>query len=597
MASADQPTDKTLAATRTHVARRVARLPAWVGGLLGVTCLGVGTVLLLRPFASLGVMVIALAVALVVTGLVELAAIERHLARSRIIIGAVVGFGWVVAGISVMTLPTLTLIALMLIIAIGLIVHGVVRIIGAIRSTFVGRWAEILLGAAGICLGLIALLWPDVTVLVMAALFGVQLAVLGVVILAAVVRRFRPGNGRRPAARRRGGGRTALAAVAMVVAVALLVLSIRLTNVPEPDGFYAAPEPVPSVPGALLRAEPFTSSQIPDTAVAWRILYTTTRDEGVPAVASALVVKPADGGEFPVVAWAHGTTGFAQRCAPSMLEQPFVAGAMPNLALTLNHGWAVVATDYVGLGTEGPHPYLIGQGEGRSVLDAVRAAQELDGIGTQTVLWGHSQGGHAALWAGGLAHDYAPELDIAGVAALAPPANLPALVIELADSVLGPVFGAFVIAAYSAEYPEIDMAAYVRPGARVSVDEMSRRCLSDPSTIVSVAVAVFGRAPIWHQDLAQGALMERARQNIPTLPIEAPLLIAQGEADDLVLPATQQGYVTERCAEGQSIDYRSYLGVGHVDLTADASPLLPELFAWTADRFAGTPAAAGCVID
>jgi pimeloyl-ACP methyl ester carboxylesterase len=82
----------------------------------------------------------------------------------------------------------------------------------------------------------------------------------------------------------------------------------------------------------------------------------------------------------------------------------------------------IVATDYVGLGTAGPHPYLIGQGEARSVLDSVRAARQMPQLSLQpaTVVWGHSQGGHAALWAGALAPSYAPDVHVLAVAALAP---------------------------------------------------------------------------------------------------------------------------------------------------------------------------------
>ena len=86
------------------------------------------------------------------------------------------------------------------------------------------------------------------------------------------------------------------------------------------------------------------------------------------------------------------------------------------------NGWGIVATDYIGEGTLGAYPYLIGQGEGRSVLDSIRAAHQVDDLdlSDQTVVWGHSQGGHAALWAGQLAPTYAPELQIRGIAALSP---------------------------------------------------------------------------------------------------------------------------------------------------------------------------------
>src|SRR5699024_11114917 len=142
-------------------------------------------------------------------------------------------------------------------------------------------------------------------------------------------------------------------------------------------------------------------------ATGWRILYTTTDAHGAPATASALVLVPTSWRAVPrpVIAWAPGTTGFATHCAPSLLEHQVAAGAMPALDQVLDRGWAVVATDYTGLGTPGPHPYLIGPGEAHSVLDGIRAAGQLEGaeLAPQTVVWGHSQGGHAALWTGQLA--------------------------------------------------------------------------------------------------------------------------------------------------------------------------------------------------
>jgi len=78
----------------------------------------------------------------------------------------------------------------------------------------------------------------------------------------------------------------------------------------------------------------------------------------------------------------------------------------------LDRGWAIVATDYVGLGASPPHPYLVGRPEARSVLDAVRAARTLRPahLAPKTVVWGHSQGGGAALWTGIVAPSYAPAL-------------------------------------------------------------------------------------------------------------------------------------------------------------------------------------------
>ena len=153
-------------------------------------------------------------------------------------------------------------------------------------------------------------------------------------------------------------------------------------------------------PGALLRTADFDRA-IPEGATARRILYTTTALGDEPAVASAILVVPEDAGDdpLPVVAWAHGTTGVAEGCAPSLLEDPFEAGAMFTLDEAIDNGWAVVATDYIGLGTEGPHAYLVGEPAGHAVLDGIRAARAVEGLSLseQAVVWGHSQGGNAGV--------------------------------------------------------------------------------------------------------------------------------------------------------------------------------------------------------
>ncbi len=118
----------------------------------------------------------------------------------------------------------------------------------------------------------------------------------------------------------------------------------------------------------------------------------------------------------PVVTWAHGTTGMGDQCAP--LKQADAASAIPYVKQLVDAGYVVAATDYEGLGTPGVHPYLVGESEGRSVLDVARAARGLNGSGAsdRVLVAGHSQGGQSALFAGELAASYSPELDMLGVA-------------------------------------------------------------------------------------------------------------------------------------------------------------------------------------
>ncbi len=165
----------------------------------------------------------------------------------------------------------------------------------------------------------------------------------------------------------------------------------------------------------------------PPGSSAWKILYTSVGLDGQLIEVSGVVIAP----DLPpptagrhVVAWAHPTTGVGDRCAPSAFPEFFET--IPHLTALMALDYVVVATDYPGLGTAGPHPYLVGLSEGRAVLDSVRAARNLPkaGAGKRFAAWGYSQGGHAALFAGQLAREYAAELTLAGVAAIAPPTDL-----------------------------------------------------------------------------------------------------------------------------------------------------------------------------
>jgi predicted esterase len=392
--------------------------------------------------------------------------------------------------------------------------------------------------------------------------------------------------------------RSPVAAVVVVLAVTVGVVFVSEwmhAAQPRPDGFYTPPARLPAAPGVLLRSEPVRRST-PVGAHAWRILYTTTRDDHTPAVASALVLAADQHppGPRPVIAWAHGATGIARECAPSLLDDALTS--VPGLAEVLGHGWVVVATDYIGLGTAGPHPFLIGQGEARSVLDSVRAARRLTAIalGGQTLVWGYSQGGNAALWTGILAPTYAPDAGVIGVAALAPGSNLTVLANNWGRGMGGVINAAYLIQAYSETYPDVDFDAYVRRSAAVAVHELASRCLSDSKIYLSGVSLLLFRQPIWARDPATGAAGARLRENIPTWPIPVPVLIAQGEADPVVTPSAQAEYVRQRCASGGRVDYRTYPNRDHLGLVGAGSPAIAELLQWSRDRLDGRPDRSTC---
>jgi dipeptidyl aminopeptidase/acylaminoacyl peptidase len=156
-------------------------------------------------------------------------------------------------------------------------------------------------------------------------------------------------------------------------------------------------------PGMLLSSKPVRNA--PAGMQAWQIRYTSTDDRGKAEEVTGMVIAPTGMPSRmgrPVLAWAHGTWGVVDKCTPSAAPNFFEA--TPALAAMVGRGYVVVATDYAGLGTPGPHPYLIGSSAAHSMLDAVRAARAIPeaGASSRFATWGESQGGHASLWTGQL---------------------------------------------------------------------------------------------------------------------------------------------------------------------------------------------------
>jgi pimeloyl-ACP methyl ester carboxylesterase len=386
-----------------------------------------------------------------------------------------------------------------------------------------------------------------------------------------------------------------LAAVFVAAACVLVAGLWYLARPAAPDAFYAnRRDPIPP-PGTLMASEPFTRD-VPAGAQAWRVLYATTRDDDTPAVASGVVVASTGSGAAsrPVVAWAHGTTGMEPGCAPSVLKHPF--DNVPALKALLRQGWVYVATDYVGLGTSGDHAYLIGEDAARAVLDSARAARQMPGLhaGGKVAVWGHSQGGNSALWAGMRAEGYAPDISVAGVAAFAPATDLRALFEAVQGTMFGKIVSAYLAEAYAKAYPDVRLSDYLGPASMILARDMAGRCVGGRATLFSIVETMLLPGGIFKRDPASGPLGARLDENMPTAPINVPVLIAQGVEDDLVPARVQQAYVARRCSAGQKIDYRQFDGRGHLSLVAGGSPLEAGLIAWTQDRFNGAPATPNC---
>jgi dipeptidyl aminopeptidase/acylaminoacyl peptidase len=219
---------------------------------------------------------------------------------------------------------------------------------------------------------------------------------------------------------------TASAAVLALLVAA--VVSSSVVGAPSAGAFtmpsfYDLPNPLPpGGPGTVIKTEPVTVGGLHGTMK--RVMYKSKSIRGDDIAVTGLIATPdtpPPAGGYKVLSWAHGTTGMADQCAPSL----DAADALPAVNAFLDKGWVVVGTDYEGLGTPGLHPYIVGDSEARGVIDIVRAARNLSSeVSADYAVWGHSQGGHASMFTAHIAHTWAPELHLVGAVAGAPPSQL-----------------------------------------------------------------------------------------------------------------------------------------------------------------------------
>jgi alpha-beta hydrolase superfamily lysophospholipase len=390
----------------------------------------------------------------------------------------------------------------------------------------------------------------------------------------------------------------ALLALIGLVAVGLGVSALVRTEETDQrqralEPFYTPPYPLPITPGTLLRSEPLGVGVPGGTA--HRILYVSQTADGVAAASGGMIVvpsTPAPPGGRPVVAWAHGTLGQGDACAPSRSANPLQdTGNWLDQMMRL--GWVVVSTDYVGLGTPGTDRYLVAQAEARDVVNAVRAAREFESAeaGTRWVVWGHSQGGHAALWTGHLAGDLAPELTLLGAAAAAPAAELLPIMEAQWDTVVGWVIGPEVAVSWPTAAPRVSLDGVLSDAGRDNYRRLAEECVT-PAAIEGLIRSDLGERffavdPTTRPDWAAAARAE----TVPAMPASMPVYLAQGTADTVVLPQPNALLQRRWCAAGSAL---TVLWMGGVSHQAAATTAGPDAVAWMADRFADRPAGRTC---
>jgi acetyl esterase/lipase len=347
--------------------------------------------------------------------------------------------------------------------------------------------------------------------------------------------------------------------------------------------------------GGLIRKEPRVGA--PAGASAYKVLYRSTKPDGSPIAVSGIIIVPkgqAPVGGWPIVAWAHPTTGVVSHCAPSLAL--FVFQQMAGSRRLLESGVAIAATDYPGLGTPGPHPYLVGDSEARAVIDSVRVARSFPGLenSTRYAVWGHSQGGQAALFTGMIAKAYAPELQLVGVAAAAPATDLTALMTDDLNTVGGRNLTAMTIWSWAKVFGAA-MNDVVDPVAIPTVDALANACIEGAfdlyvrekisAPLAKAFLSVKNPATIepWKSLLKSNSAGD--------VPVEIPIFIAQGTSDGLVRPEVTRAYKDRLCKNGNAVKLLQLPGVSHGFAGYDSADAAVD---WIAERFKGAAAPSNC---
>jgi pimeloyl-ACP methyl ester carboxylesterase len=392
-----------------------------------------------------------------------------------------------------------------------------------------------------------------------------------------------------------------------LLALALLLAApaaLAQTAPPAGDAFYAAPSPLPSgSANAVLRQQPLTGTMaLPSAARNTLLLYRSSDPGGRPvAVSGSVSIPPGTppAGGWPVITWTHGTTGIAPLCAPSLdtasgPEHPYIAHIATLLDGFIRAGFAIVATDYQGLGAGDFHPFLQGVPNARNALDMIRAAREQEpSLGRRFTIMGHSQGGHAALFTAAEAPRHAPELELLGTIAMAPGSQIAArlaLVMASPRNELALPYVLYVLQSYATTHPEIDLTRILTPQAITHLPDLREQCITHALSTGYWSTAI-AKEQFLPNPLLAPFLAIAARNEPGALRITTPTLVMQGGGDVTVRPQDTDATVQRLCTAGTPLAYSAFPGVDHNGVMVSGASAALD---WMRARFAGAAASGNC---
>lgn len=364
------------------------------------------------------------------------------------------------------------------------------------------------------------------------------------------------------------------------------------------DDFYTPPAPLGAgSPGDLIRSEQMTANgllAVPLPAKAWRIMYRSTSAAGRPIAVTGTVLVPIapwrGQGPRPLVGYAVGTQGLADRCAPSRQLAAGTEYESGMIVRMLLRGWAVAVTDYPGLGTPGDHHYVVNKGLGLSVLDAMRAARRLQPAGLDRRgplgIFGYSEGGGAAAAAIEQQPRYAPDLRLRGAALGAAAADFQKLY-EHHDG--GPFAFLLLYAAigHDAAYPGLDLDSLLTDRGRAIARQLRNTCIQEAialGLLTNKNAATYIKRDVWSIAAWRRAFNDN---RLGFLAPATPVQLAASRHDEVFPYEIATGLHERWCARGANVELRTIPTPEH--LVAGVT-YWPTAMNYLASRFAGEPA-------
>jgi hypothetical protein len=350
--------------------------------------------------------------------------------------------------------------------------------------------------------------------------------------------------------------------------------------------FYETPNPLPvGKPGELIRFEPFDGYDLPYQISAFRILYHSRSANGDDVAVSGVVLVP-DGtpprGGWPVIAWAHDFTGSARQCAPSLLRN---LNEGPLLSMYAGLRYAVVASDYAGLGTSFPNAALDMPSNALDVIYSIPAARAaLPQLGTKWVVSGYAQGSLVAIGVAEAAGEIG-DPNYLGAIAISGFAEPKELIEHLTQ---GSSYSMLVFLAKGIKtvYPEFRVEEMLT-GKAIRLYEYASQACDASSGPVPAANEML--RPGWENNPYVKEFF--ARNTLGRKRAFGPLLLISSETDTAGRSNLTATAVARLCEQKDRVLFVKYPALNESTVLGNS---ISEQVSWIRARFAGLPAPGNC---